>query len=1018
MNPVLVKIFATALALSQVTTQPDAVRTTFDPVQDQAEVTRVLQAGCAHIRKVFDIESINLDDLITTAMDDPQAMTGNIKALNGVSFDDLFKAYRQFCKNETVDKSPVDIGEVVTYFDKAAADLPDHTKLKDLRLPGLSVMLDDKGGRLAELGEPGRRRIWVPLSDIPVYVQKAFVAAEDKRFYQHHGVDERGMIRAFVGNLAKSKSGRPQGGSTITQQVVKNLVTGDDATYERKIREIILASRVEQTLPKSEILALYLNFIYLGRGSWGIEMASQSYFGKSASHLTLPEAAMLAGLTKGPSYFSPDRHPERARERQTYVLTRMQEDGVISASEAEAALAQTPQLVAYDPTRRDTGFYFADDVVHEAKAVAGIDALAAEAFTVHATVQPALQRATESALQDGLARYETRTGRARFQGPEANLSDAIQRIETERSTTGSVARNNAPSQPQQQPQPPETPAWQQALERTRAPLYDVHWTTAVVLAGQDGKNSGKNSDKNSDRNSDKNVVRAGLRDGRILPLSVPVDGARRKLKPYDLIFVKVFEGKGNASAKAELRVRPTVQGAAVVLENKTGRILAMAGGFSYPLSQLNRVTQARRQPGSTFKPVSYLAALKAGLQPNTLVQDEPITLPPIGNPINAREQDYWSPKNYDNGGSGVLTLRRALENSRNLVTAHLLDGAISSSPEDSLDRVCQIAQEAQLYKDCERYYPFVLGAQPVRMIDLAAFFAAIANEGARPTPYAIESIDKDNKTIYQHEAKSTLIGSADPAAFYQLKTMLQGVVERGTAYTIHNLSPYVAGKTGTTENENDAWFVGFTNDVTVAVWVGYDNADGQRRTLGVGETGAKTAIPIFEPIIAAVWAGYAPRAPLNPPSAEAKRQLVDLPIDLASGERLQPGMLQPGSGRPFMEHFHLGSDGQVEDTQYRLVSREEADTFREADMQGQDESVPGSYGSPDPPGSSFFNRDDGRYNPYPPSYQAPRRQPGGLFGFFFGQQQYGGNGNYGNNYDGPPRPRRVDPDYPGGRGLY
>ena len=991
MNPVLVKIFATALALSQVTTQPDAVRTQFDPVQDQAEVTRLLQGGCAHIRKVFDIESINLDDLITTAMDDPQAMSGNIKALNGVSFDDLFKAYRQFCKNETVAQSPVDIGEVVSYFNKAAADLPDHTKLRDLRLPGLSVMLDDKGGRLAELGEPGRRRIWVPLSDIPDYVQKAFVAAEDKRFYQHHGVDERGMIRAFVGNLAKS--GRPQGGSTITQQVVKNLVTGDDATYERKIREIILASRVEHTLAKPDILALYLNFIYLGRGAWGIEMAAQSYFGKSASQLSLPEAAMLAGLTKGPNYFSPDRHPERARERQSYVLNRMQEDGVITADETRQALAQSPQLVAYDPTRRDTGFYFADNVVREAKAVANIDALAAEAYTVHATVQPALQRATESALQDGLARYEARTGRARFQGAEANLSEAIQRIEAERTTTGSVARNAVPPPQQARDVPP--PAWLQALEHTRPPLYDVHWTTAVVVSGPGGKNTDKNA-----------PLRVGLRDGRILPLSIAADGARRALKLYDLVFVNVVEAKGNTTAKAELRIRPTVQGAALVLENKTGRVLAMAGGFSYPLSQLNRVTQSRRQPGSTLKPVSYLAALKAGLQPNTLVRDEPITLPPIGNPINAREQDYWSPKNADNGGSGVLTLRRALENSRNLVTARLLDGAISPNPEDSLDRVCQIAQEAQLYKDCERYYPFVLGAQPVRMIDLAAFFAAIANEGARPAPYAIESIEKDGKTIYHHEAQSTLIGNADPAAFYQLKTMLQGVVERGTARSIRNLAPYVAGKTGTTENENDAWFVGFTNDVTVAVWIGYDNADGQRRTLGGGETGAKTAIPIFEPIIQAVWADFAPRTPLSAPSAQAQRDLVDMPIDLASGERLMKG-----SGKAFMEHFHRGPDGQVDDTQYRLVSRDEADSYREADMQGQDEYVPGSYGSPYPPGSTYYDR-NGRLSQTVPNFQAPPRQRG-LFGLFFGQQPYG------ENYDGYARPRRVDPDYPmTNRGLY
>jgi penicillin-binding protein 1A len=1005
MNPVLVKIFATALALSQVTTQPDSIRTQFDPVQDQAQVVQLLQAGCAHIRKVFDIESINLDDLITTAMDDPQAMSANIKPLHGVSFQDLFAAYRQFCKNETVEHSPIDIGEVITYFDKAAADLPDYTKLRDLKLPGLSVLLDDKGGRLAELGEPGRRRQWVPLSDIPEQVQKAFVAAEDKRFYQHHGVDERGMIRAFVGNLAGS--GRPQGGSTITQQVVKNLLTGDDATYERKIREIILASRVEHTLTKSEILALYLNFIYLGRGSWGIEMAAQSYFGKPASKLSLTEGALLAGLTKGPSYFSPDRHPDRARERLAYVLNRMQEDGAISAADAEQARAQMPEMVAYDPSRRDTGFYAADEVVREAKAAAGIDALAADAYTVHATIQPDLQRATEGALQDGLARYEMRTGRARYQGPEANLADAVKRIETERgpviapapkaagpvptpkssgaaAIAAKVGGINAAPLPEPVAETP--PAWQQALDHARLPLYDVHWPTAIVVGVPGNKSGG---------------FRVGLRDGRVLPLTISAEGARRELKMYDVVFVNVVEGKGNATAKAELRVRPSVQGAAVVLENKTGRVLAMAGGFSYPLSQLNRVTQSRRQPGSALKPVTYLAALEAGLQPNTLVQDEPITLPPIGNATYAREEDYWSPKNYDGGSYGVLTLRRALENSRNLVTARLLDGAISYSPEESLDRVCAIAQEAQLYKDCERYYPFVLGAQPVRMIDLAAFYAAIANEGARPTPYTIDAIEKDGKTIYHHDPQSARIGNADPAMFYQLKSMLQGVVERGTARPIHQLAPYVAGKTGTTENENDAWFAGFTNDVTVVVWVGYDNADGHRRTLGGGETGAKTAIPIFEPVIQAVWANYAPRAPLSPPSVEAKRQLLDLPIDLATGDRL------PNGSRGFIEHFRIGQDGQAQDTQYQLVTREDADAYREADMQG-DESVP-SYGSPYPPGSTYYER-DGRLSQAPPNWQAQPQRPGGLFGFFFGRP-FGG--------DQPPYPRRVDPDYPmQNRGLY
>jgi len=287
MEAILVKMFAMALALSQVTTAPEAVKTKFDRATDQPEVARILGAGCGHIRKAFDIESINLDDLIATAMDDPQAMTGDVKAFRGLNFGDLLTAYKQFCKNEAVPVPAVDLGDVIDFYNKAAADLPDHTRLKGLKLPGASVVLDNKGHRFAEVFEENQRRVWVPVADIPPYVQKAFIAAEDKRFFSHKGIDERGLIRAFIGNLANS--GRPQGGSTITQQVVKNLLVGEDLTYERKIREMIVATRLERALSKAEILELYLNSTYLGRGSWGIELAARSYFGKSAKDLTLAE---------------------------------------------------------------------------------------------------------------------------------------------------------------------------------------------------------------------------------------------------------------------------------------------------------------------------------------------------------------------------------------------------------------------------------------------------------------------------------------------------------------------------------------------------------------------------------------------------------------------------------------------------------------------------------------------------------------------------------------------------------
>jgi membrane carboxypeptidase/penicillin-binding protein len=891
MESLLVKIFATALALSQVTTAPDAVKTRFDRAGDQQQVAELLHAGCEHMRKAFDIEDVNLEDLIATALDDPQAV-GDNKMFRGINFADLQTAYRQFCKNEKVPVPVVDLGEVIDFYNKAAADLPDHTKLKGLKLPGASVVLDRKGDRFAEVFEENQRRVWVPLADIPEHVQKAFLAAEDKRFYQHKGIDERGIIRAFVGNLAQS--GRPQGGSTITQQIVKNLLVGEDLTYERKIREMLVASRVERMLSKPEILELYLNSVYLGRGSWGIELAARSYFGKSAKGLTLEEGALLAGLTKGPNYFNPDRHPVRAQERLAYVLSRLREDAAPSSADEPAAreLPPLPKLVPYERPRRDIGFHFVDQVAREAKSLAGIDAITANSYTVRSTINPQLQRAVEGALQEGLSRYERSSGRVQFRAAEANLAQAL-------------ARAEAAKKP-----PDKRPAWQRALANARLPLYDVHWTPAIVLDKPNGRKG--------------EAWRVGLSDGRIVPLALNNAVAQRKLTLYDVVFVHVVESRGKAGARAELRVRPTVQGAVVVLENKSGRILAMDGGFSYPLSQLNRASQAVRQPGSAIKPLSYLAALGKGLQPNTLVKDEPITLPPIGGG-RARERDYWTPKNYDGGFRGILTLRRALENSRNLATVHLLDGGIEKKPEASLDRVCSLAVEAHIYPECVRYYPFVLGAEPVRPIDLAAFYAAIANEGLRPAPHVVESIERNGSIIYRHDPKSSvMIRSVDRAAFYQLKIMLQGVLARGTARAISNLAPYVAGKTGTTDEENDAWFVGFTNDVTVAVWVGYDNAGGKRRTLGGGSTGGHVAVPIFEPVIQAVWAHAAPRTVLAPPSSEAKRHLACKSTDLESGEVPKAG------GKAISECFRLDVKGKVVDTQYRLVSRESAGDDRES----------------------------------------------------------------------------------------
>jgi penicillin-binding protein 1A len=778
---------------------------------------------------------------------------------------------------------------VIDFYNKTLAGLPDPARLKGLELPGATVMLDGKGGRFREVFDADQRRISVPLSEIPPEVQKAFVAAEDKRFSLRSGGGQA-LLSARRHRRARVDScrGRKYGAAWAA---AGRLLVGDEVSYDRKMREIVLTFRLERVLNKDEILELYLNTIYLGRSSWGVEMAARSYFGKSVKDLDLSEAAMLAGLPKGPSYFSPDRYPDRIRERRAYVLGRMQEDGAITAEAAAAARDKMPMLIAFEKPQRDFGFHFADQATREARTLAATNGVTSKSYTILTTIDVPLQRSVEEALQEGLSRYERDTGRVRFLGPEANLDAAIARMESapkaETKTTDSKAADSKAAD--------KRPAWQRALANARLPLYDVHWVPAVVLETQSGK---------------RDVLQVGLADGRMLPLAGATGAIARTIKLHDVVLVRVIESKGKSGGRAELRVRPEVQGTAIVLDNKTGRILAMAGGFSYPLSQLNRATQAQRQPGSAIKPLSYLAARENGLQPNTLIRDEPITLPPVG----GGHAEGWSPKNYEGGGSGIVTLRQALENSRNLATVHLLDGGIAAKPEQSLDRLCALAQELSIYRDCVRFYPFVLGVQPVRPIDLAAFYAAIANEGVRPVPHAVDAIEQNGVTYGRTAPPPASPSADDRAAFYQLKTMMQGVLQRGTARVLAPLAPYAAGKTGTTEDENDTWFVGFTNQITAAVWVGYDNAGDTHRTLGEGATGASVAAPIFGSIVEAAWNHGMSKTALALPSAGAKSALAcNSDSDTGRSRRLGGG-----------ECLRLDPKGRAMDARYRLVSRDSA----------------------------------------------------------------------------------------------
>ena len=934
MESLLVQVFAAVLTLSQVLVQPQELKTAFDPMKDQAEVVNILRKGCVHMRRAFEIEDLNLDDLVATAMDDPDARSAKF---HGISFADMHEAYKALCKSEG-GKIPVDVAAVIEFHNYALADLPDHARLISLKLPAMTTVLDRNGVKFAEVYDPANRRVPVRLTAMSPLLRGAFIATEDKRFREHKGIDERAIIRAFLVNVA---AGETQGGSTITQQLAKNLLVGSENSYVRKMREIVIASRIETALSKDEILELYLNAIYFGRGAWGAQMAAQSYFGKNASELSAAEAALLAGLAKGPGYYSPDRHPDRSRERTAYVLTRMRDEGVINDAQYNQALARQPLLVARQMHRRTIGYYVVDYLRREAKRVADIKLLSDDAYVIRTTLDARIQQAAESALQEGLFSYERSMGRARFEAAEINLADRI--------GAGSAAGDIS--------------HWQQALASARLPLYDVQWPAAVVLDKRDvkGRPGGP---------------WVGLADGRIAKLQGP-DNVRRKLRPYDVVYVRLVVGsKKNDGITAELRMRPKVQGAVVVLDNATGRILAMTGGFSYPLSQLNRVTQAARQPGSALKPLTYLAALGKGLQPDTLVSDTSLTLPPIGRKKNAPRESYWSPENYDSKSGSSMTLRQALEKSRNLATAHVMAEGIASSPEAGLKQICNLALELAIYNKCINYYPFVLGAQGVRPLDLARFYAAIANEGRSTEPHLIETIADPAGDRFDYGApRVKRIQGADAAAFYQLKSMLQGVVLRGTAARLSAWAPYIAGKTGTTNDETDAWFVGFSNEVTVAIWVGYDNTK-TKQTLGEGRTGGNTALPIFAPIMEAVWREYAPQSALAAPR-DAAAHLVAA-SDAKDQSRNSSRGTRKGKGFEIVEYLRKDTNGKPIDKRYALMSQRNSQSSQRLKSRDVQENYASAR-----------------------SYQQERPERG--WGWF-GQQ-----GGWGNSGPSPPSPGMFGP---------
>ncbi len=672
-------------------------------------------------------------------------------------------------------------------------DLPDASELADYRPPTATRVYAGDGTLIGEFSD--ERRIYVPYEQIPTPVVQAFLAAEDRNFFQHGGIDVSGLGRAMFKNVFNFATGRRlEGGSTITQQVAKNVLLTNESTIGRKLKEAILSSRLEATLSKEQILELYLNEIFLGYRSYGVASAAYNYFGKSLMQLTPDEAAFLAALPKGPNNYHPKRHPEAAKGRRDWVLGEMVQNQFITQAQYQEAIAR-PLTTRAAPRRAE--YQDADFFVEEARRQAAANPefgaqLNAGGFYMRTTLDPSLQTAARDALMRGLENYDRRHG---WRGAWGTTDFA--------------------------------PGWQAVALRQTAPPERREWRAAAVESV-----------------SGNTVQIRTARDdttGTLIASDAAWANANRPLKRGDLIFVEPRNGQ------FALKQVPAVNGAMVAIEPQSGRVLAMVGGYSYALSSFNRATQARRQPGSSFKPFVYAAALEGDFTPASIVVDGPIS---FAGGANGRR---WTPENYSRRYYGPSTLRRGLELSRNVMTVRLANTI-------GMDRVVELSERMGVADDLQPNLSVSLGAGEVTAYHLTAAYAAFVNGGRRVDPYLIEYVqDRDGETIYRADQRRcrdcgrAFSGQAspfleprgtqviDPITAYQISSMLEGVIQRGTAASARGLGRWVGGKTGTTNEYRSAWFVGFTTDIVVGVYIGFDD----NRSLGSGEAGASAAVPIF-----------------------------------------------------------------------------------------------------------------------------------------------------------------------------
>ena len=750
-------------------------------------------------------------------------------------------------------------------------NLPQISSLKDYQPSIVTNVYAYDGTRIAEFYL--ERRIVVPLEKIPQKLIWAFVAAEDSRFFEHEGIDFFGILRASWKNI--KARGIVQGGSTITQQVTKSLLLSPERSFTRKFREAILAYRIEKHLSKQEILFLYLNQIYLGHGAYGVEAAAQNYYGKHLDELDLAECAMLAGLPQAPSRYSPYSHPQRAKERQVYVLNQMVADGYISAEEAAAALAYNVEIKERENWDIGKVPYFTEHIRRYLEEKYGQEVLYREGLQVYTTVNVPFQKAAQKAVKKGLYELDKRQG---YRGPVAHLAPEeiepyFQKLKEATETAGGLEQGT------------------------------VVKGVVIALSGEE-KNVSVRMSQGLGVVPLENMEWARKPDPEIAYGTVKVRDPAEVLSVGDVILVRLLElDQENGNWLLALEQDPEVQGALLCMENGTGHVRAMVGGMDFNTSQFNRAIQSRRQPGSSFKPFTYAAALDKGYTPATVIIDSPII-------YTDDQMDWkWKPKNYKEKFYGPTLFRTALIFSRNVVTIKIVRDI-------GIDYLIDYARRFGITSPLSRDLSLALGSSGLSLLELTNAYSVFANLGELVSPVFITKVlDRHGNVLEENRTQKERVLDKDTA--YIMTHLLQEVVKYGTGWRARALKRPAAGKTGTTNKLQDAWYIGFTPSYVTGVWVGFDDD----RTLGKYETGSRAASPI--------WVDYTRKVLRTEPVKvfTVPENVVFAKIDPKTGL-----LANPGDDTAVFEAFKEGTAPTSDTTEKATPA---TDQFFKGDMDGE-----------------------------------------------------------------------------------